>query len=592
VREDLSILESKKKYGDYLCKPLLFLALQIWMMGSLPTPEIWAGRIAKIGMLEEPKTLNIWLAADGWSRKVLRLMYNPLYIRDPESLEPIPWLAEEEPFYDADSLSYTIKLRPVKWSDGSPLTVEDVIFTANTITEFKIPRYFSNWEFISKVKAIDKRKVRIFLDRPKAIFLTRTIFTPIVQKKQWAKIVPKMRRAKNPLSELLKSTVERPVGTGPFILKKWEKRSHLYLAKNAHFFGRGKTLGGRLLGPYVDGMILKTYGTTDAAILAIRKGTIDTFWWGLQPGYLEDLREDRHIEIIPSEKSSLTYLGFNLRKNPFNEGHFRQAVATLIDKRFIVKRILHGYGDEMNSIVPSVNRSWYCPDLRGNSEGFSRKERVRAAYEILKRAGYTWEAPPIDPSGNPVKGEGIVLPNAEPMKSFTILTPTADYDPHRAVTGIMIQAWLNQLGIPATAKPMSFGALFHRVSALHRFDLFILGTGELSIDPDYLRNFFHSANDKAGGWNMSGYKNPHFDTIAEASSNTLDFEQRRQLIWEMQRMLVRDIPYLPLYTAKHIEAVRTDRFQGWVRMMGGIGNLWSFCLIRSKSTDSSVTPLE
>jgi peptide/nickel transport system substrate-binding protein len=62
----------------------------------------------------------------------------------------------------------------------------------------------------------------------------------------------------------------------------------------------------------------------------------------------------------------------------------------------------------------------------------------------------------------------------------------------------------------------------------------------------------------------------------------MDPEKRRELIWKMQGIIMSDVPYIPLYNPKHIEAVRTDNFGGWVQMLGGIGNTWSFCLLKPK----------
>jgi ABC-type transport system substrate-binding protein len=168
------------------------------------------------------------------------------------------------------------------------------------------------------------------------------------------------------------------------------------------------------------------------------------------------------------------------------------------------------------------------------------------------------------------------------METFTILTPPSDYDPNRAMTGIMIQEWLRMAGIPARSRPMAFSALTQQVNAHHRFDMFVLGYGNLSLDPDYLRNFFHSSNDRPRGWNASGYRNPDFDRIADKSSRVMEADARRELIWGMQRMIMNDIPFLPLYSPKLVEATRSDRFTGWVQMLGGIGNLWSFCRITPK----------
>jgi len=127
---------------------------------------------------------------------------------------------------------------------------------------------------------------------------------------------------------------------------------------------------------------------------------------------------------------------------------------------------------------------------------------------------------------------------------------------------------------------MAFGALLQQVKARHDFEAFVLGYGNLSLDPDYLRNFFLSSNDKPNGWNMSGYNNPEFDKIADQSAQTMDRDKRQALIWEMQKIIMRDVPYLPLYNPKLIEAVHKGQFTGWVQMLGGIGNIWTFCELK------------
>jgi len=566
----------------FISLPILVVIVLICIHTTLAGSEAWANRRIKIGLLEQPKTLNIWLATDSWSNKALNLIYSPLYTREPESLKLIPWLAEKDPEYDSTLLSYTIKLRAAKWSDGSELTSEDVAFTGNLIREFKVPRFYSNWKFIKKIEIVDKYTVRFFLKEPKAIFLTRTLTTPIVSKKEWEHIAEAARRSERPLTQLLNYGTQRPVGTGPFEFREWRRGAYLFMGKNEHFFGHGKKIQGRLLGPYIDGVVFKVYGTADAAILALRKGTADMFWWSIQPGYLSDLTNEENIQIFSSEKSALYYLGFNLRKEPFKDIHFRHAIATLVDKDFIVKRILQGYADRMYSIVPPGNAFWHAPNLPDYGKGLTREARVRQAHKILSEAGYTWKMPPINNEGKMVKGEEIILPDGNPMEKFTILTPPSDYDPNRAMTGIMIQEWLRMAGIPARSKPMAFSALTQQVNAHHRFDMFVLGYGNLSLDPDYLRNFFHSSNDRPRAWNASGYSNPDFDRIADESSSAMQVDERRELIWKMQRIIMNDIPYLPLYSPKLVEATRKDRFTGWVQMLGGIGNLWSFCQIIPK----------
>jgi ABC-type transport system substrate-binding protein len=539
-----------------------------------------AADLLKIGLLQEPKTLNIWLASDKWSRAVLSQIYQPLFIRKPETSELVPWLAAEDPVFNEQELSYTVKIRSAKWSDGSELTSEDVAFTGHLVQEFRVPRYGSKWKFVKKIETPDKRTVKFYLKKPHAIFLTRTLTTPIIQKAEWSKVMEDAKAKEKPLNALLNHEIKNPVGSGPFALKEWKKGAYLFVKKNPHFFGTGREIEGRKLGPFIDGIIYKFYGTSDAGILALKKGSIDMFWWGIQAGYLEDLQKQAEIALFTNERSALYYLGFNLRRPPFDEVNLRRAVAILIDKEFIMSRILQGYGVEMSSIVPPGNNFYHCPTVTTYGEGLSQDERVRLAYTILKEAGYSWEVPPVDAQGKVIKAEGIRLPNGQTMAGFTILTPPADYDPLRAMSGMIIQEWLRAAGMPATAKPMGFSSLIDQVKKRQEFDAFILAYGRLSLDPDYLRSFFHSRNDKKRGSNTSGYRNSDFDRISDQSAETMDPLERQKLIWEMQKILADDLPWIPLYNPKLIEAARKGKFGGWVQMLEGIGNLWSFCQLR------------
>ena len=538
--------------------------------------------IIKIGLPQEPKTLNIWLASDRWSRRILSQMYQPLYTREPDTLKLIPWLAEKDPVFEPENLSYTVKIRPAKWSDGSELTSEDVAFTGRIIKEFRIPRYFSKWKLIQKNRTPDKPTVKFYLDKPMALFLTRTLITPIVSKKEWLSSAEKAKNAEKPLTTLLNRKIKNPVSSGPFVFKEWKQGAYLFVRKNKRFFAAGKKIHGRLLGPFLDGIIFRFFGTADAAILALETGSIDMFWWGIQSGYLDDLKKSPDIHLFTNERSALYYMGFNVRTPPFDDVNLRRAVATLIDKDFIISRILQGYGEKMKSVVPSGNRFWYNKDVPEYAEGLSRKERIKKAYNILLKAGYTWEVPPVDTSGQVTHGKQIRMPDGQPMKKFTILTPPADYDPLRAMSGMIIQEWLKEIGIPASAKPMSFGALLQQVKVRREFDSFILAYGRLSLDPDWIRYFFHSSQDKKQGGNKSGYRNPDFDRIADLSARTMNRAKRQKLIREMQKIILQDLPFIPLYNPILIEAVRTERFTGWVETLEGIGNSWSFCQLKPK----------
>ncbi|MBI4799630.1 MAG: ABC transporter substrate-binding protein [Desulfarculus sp.] len=540
----------------------------------------WDQNILKIGVLEEPKSLNLWLAGDAWSNHVLQLFYQQLYVNRPGDLKKVPWLATGDPQYDPQTLSYTVDLRPARWSDGSPFTAHDVVFTGQLIQKFKVPRFYSLWSFVKSIEAVGDHQVRFVLNRPDASFTARTLATPLVQKTQWEPIVKQCLATKKPLASLLRVSLDHPASSGPFVLKSWRRGVFLHLERNPHFFGQGLSLDGRPLGPHIEGIVFKVYGTSDAAILALRKGSIDFYWNNVQPGYLRDIAGDPAIQVFRNQKSALYFMGFNLRRPPFDDLALRRAVAMLVDKRFIVTRVLQNAGEVMSALVPAGNAFYHLDQVAPYDQELTRGQRVQKAYEILTEAGYTWKTRPMDHAGRVQTCSCLLRPDGSEVPPLTILTPPADYDPQRAMSGMMIQEWLGQVGIMAAARPMAFGAMLEKVKGHHDYDAFVLGYGNLSLDPAWVSAFFVSKNAGKSGWNMSGYHDPQFDALAEKAAKTLDPEQRRDLVLQMQRMVQRDVPFLPLYNPLLVEAARNDRFQGWVPMVGGIGNLWSLCQLR------------
>ncbi len=572
---------SKKTRQRSFCRQSIPVFLALLIMATLATGcHKEKDGLLRIGLASEPKTLNVWLASDASSRAVLRLIYHPLYERDPKTLTFVPWLAESLPVYDPANMTYTIRLRQARWSDGQPLTSADVAFTVNLIKKFKTPGS-SRWKYVSRVETPDPRTVVFHLKKNFATFLSRTLQIIILPAHKWQAVADTAGQTQKPLAALMRFKNDTPVSSGPFVVRQWRKGAYIYLTRNPYFFGKGKIIAGHRMGPGIDGVLFKFYGTTDVAMLALRKGEIDMYWQHIQPGYMGILQKSPHIKVINSPKSAIYFMGFNTRRPPFNDLALRKAVAVLVDKQFIVTRLLQGQGSQMWSIIPEGNRRWYNPDLPRPGQGLDRQQRIKLAFRILSAAGYSWEKPPVDSRGNvTTQASALLTPAGKPLAPFTILTPPADYDPARAISGTMIQEWLREIGMPAMARPMEFGALIQQVKVRRNFDAFILGYGRLPLDPDYMRSFFHSRNDRPRGWNISGYHNPEFDRLATAAQREMDVQKRRKLVFAMQAIIAADVPYLPLYLPTLNEAVRTDRFTGWMPMLDGIGNRWSFCLLK------------
>ncbi|MBI4640968.1 MAG: ABC transporter substrate-binding protein [Candidatus Tectomicrobia bacterium] len=557
----------------------LFISLILLLFALAATPALPA--TLNIGMQDEPKTLNPFKAADVWSWNVIGQFYDGLYTRNPETFEVIPWIAEGDPEYDRATNTAIVKIKKnVKWADGTPFTAHDVAFTGNVILEFKVPRYLPSWDFITKIEALDDYTVKYTLTEPRATFFESTILGLVVQKKRWEPVIEEARKTKEPLTHLSEYQPKDLESSGPFKFVEWRKGSYVKIEKNPAYFATGMEVKGRKVGPYIDGILFKIYKTTDAAILALQKGDIDYIWWSIQPGYVAELMKDPKIKVTNNPENGLRYLAFNLRKPPFNDKAFRHAVAYLTDKEFIQSRVLQNYGIGMDNVVPPGNKFWFNVETPTFGKAMSRDDRVKKAVQILEEAGYNWKKKPgFDAKGNFVEGEGLIMPDKTPVKPFDILTPPADYDPLRAMSGMLIQEWLKAVGIPATSKPVSFGQIIQKVRTEMDFDAFILGW-RLGIDPDYMRTFFHSKYAIKDGNNSMGYSNPEYDRLADESARTMNKEDRRKLIFQMQQYIVNEAPYIPLFTEAKVEGHRSDRFTGWVEQLDGIGNGWSLMFVK------------
>jgi len=577
----------RKKYSRvrvFLGVWLVAISLALSTLFANPIPA-FSKTYLKVAILKEPRNLNPFMTSDAWTKKVISLIFQPLYLVDPDTQTLTPWLAKDQPVYNPDDKTVTFHLREMKWDDGTEFTAEDVVFTGEIIQKFRIPRYYAYWEFVEKIVALDKRTIRMTLKRPMAVFPRRSLTSWIVQKKKWAPLVKRAEKKlgasnREALKMIQTHMINDPVGLGPFKFSSRKRGAYILLVKNDHFFGRGKTISGRTLGPYIDGIIFKVFETLPAATLALKEGKIDFLWKGISQAFVQDLVPNPDVNVPMTLARGYRYLGFNLRRSPMSDLAFRHAVAYLINKDFIVKQILHDHGQRLDTFVPPSNAFYYDSNTPAYGKGMDRTKRTRDAYAILTAAGYKWEVPPLNAKGSLQKGKGLIAPDGKVVSNLTLITPPAHYDTEAAAAGKTIQEWLTDFGIPVSWKTMAFGSLLQRVKSKRDFDMFIMGWIGLSLDPDYLRRFFHSSYDASNQWNYTGYNNAEFNRLAELQAETLDLKERRRIVLRMQKLLTTDLPCIPLYIPHRMEGIRSDRFTGWVKQIGGVGNIWTFCMLR------------
>ena len=587
------------------------------------TTESIGPKIYKLGIFEDLTTTNYWayLGPDTtiWNSYVLSGGKPALYSLSDQRFDWIPSAANDFPTPVIEetvggTVFWTTEValkKGMHWSDGDDVTAEDFIFTAHTVRDLELS---GNWsssvdtEFFDHAEALDAYKLKIYFKQKPGLARWQfgLAFMPMLSKAFWEGIVAEAKNQGTIVEQqraLYAHVPENEPSAGGYIFEKWENGAFAEKVKNPDHYFEGSTIiqyangayseskpsvyefgaygepGGAkaldyTIGPFVDSSIYSIFGNQETAVLALKKGDIDFMLnpLGLQRGLQQQLKGQAGLETLENANNGFRYLGFNMRHSPMNIKAFRQAVAILIDKEFLTSTVLQGVAIPMYTTVPEANGFWYNPNVSLIGKDLSRSERTEQAVKLLKDAGFTWEKEPkVSENGTvEVEGEGLKLPNGDPMPDLEILSPSPGYDPLRSTFAIWIERWLNDMGIPAQAKLTDFNVIVEKIGDPDGFDIWILGWG-LSNFPDYLEAFFHSRHSEGDGLNRGGYSNPEFDSLAEQLLIETDLNAARDQVFKMQEFLADDLPYVVLFTTPLLESYRSDRLTfPYTATLGGL----------------------
>ncbi|QTA37592.1 ABC transporter substrate-binding protein [Thermosipho ferrireducens] len=592
-------------------------------VGLLLTLFIFGEAVVNYALLEDITTTNIWnllgSGSSAWNFYVQLWKYPALLTMNkdgmliPSAAAEVPKIVEENGMY-----TVTVKLRKdLRWSDGSPFTANDVVFTYNTIQELQIPG--GNWVGAyepTKVEKIDEWTVKFyFKEKTTMTIYYDTLMTAIVSKNFWAPYVEKAKKQENPVNWLLSQEVVDPAITalnlgkiekGAFVEVKRVVEKGFYLPEgeenlyyeNGGFVIKNPTTGFEwtsnnpapegsvklkvVNGPYIDKIIYRIYGNKAVALQALQKGDVDFVLnpLGLTSGEFESLKGVPGIKLTVNPSLGFRYLAFNMRKYPFNIKEFRQALAALIDRDYICNRVLQGKAIPLSTPVPPANTFWYNADVKTIGEGLSRGERYQLAIELLKKAGFSWDQEPvIDPSkaANPVvkRGKGLKGPDGKYVPDLELLAPSGEYDPMRATTAIYIEQWAKDLGLPIDVKLTDFNEIVTRAFDEVDFDMYMLGWG-IGRVPTYFKSFWKSDQSAPEGFNTPGYSNPEFDALIDEFEMADSFDEAVEAIKEAQELLAEDLPYIILFTTPIYEAYRDTIEFPFTDTLDGIQNYNGF----------------
>lgn len=481
-----------------------------------------------------------------------------------ENLELIPWLAESwEISEDQKEITFHIR-EGIKWHDGEDFTAEDVSFTFHVMgdPDYQGVRYGEvvapllgataykegTADTIEGIEVIDPLTIK---------FTFEEVYAPAIESCGFS-VIPKHIFEGNigaAQRDFTTSADFVPIGTGPYKWVKYETDQYVELARNEDWWGYQYGMGangeGTGKGPFVDTIFCKIMDQ-DTGLAAFLAGEVDAV--SVPIAEYDMIAEVEFAEMYEVPGGGFQHFSLNQYKAPFNDVKFRQAVCYAINRQGIIDNILDGHGIVQAS--PIWSESWaHNPEV----EPFPYDPEK--AKELLDEAGY------LD-----TDGDGIREYNGEPM-IFDLFYPTGNMV--RMASMPLIWQNLTAVGIEVRGELQDWPTLLGHVFPDDRkiepddFDTYLMGWS-LSIDPD-AAVIWSSKYEHPDGYNAYGYKNEETDALWEEGVKYVDPEKRKEIYYELEKILAEELPTIFLYNDNEIVAVNNR-----VKDVKIVSGLWDY----------------
>ena len=458
------------------------------------------------GNFTDVRTFNSMLSSDTASNQVIGLMFEGL-LNYRKNGDLIPALAADLPKTSSDGLTYTFKLRPnLKFSDGQPLTSDDVKFTYQLAFD-------SQYAAVASPRRGDLSKYIASIDTPDpqtVIIKTTQVFAPFLANHALYGILPKHVLGSMTAAQINTADFNTApsVTSGAFKFVKWDKGQQVTMARNDNYWAGA---------PYLDQWIYKVLPDSVAVTNQLKTGEIDI--GPVDPGQFDALKTTSTVAMSEFPVPTFTFYAYQLDPSKpagplFQDKAVRQALLYALNRDQIVSAVFFGHGTVANSVEPPT--SWAYKDKPATLIKFDKAK----AESLLDSAGWAKGA------------DGTRAKNGLKLK-FTMIT-NAGNKQRESMLQIMQQSW-HDIGVEATPSLIQFPQLVSQIVSIRTFDVFLVGFN-WAQDPD-VSPLYHSRNTAAGGFNGAFFKNDQADQLLDQALTTLDKTKRKQLYSQFQDLM-------------------------------------------------------
>lgn len=463
-----------------------------------------------------------------------------------------------------DNMTFTYTIRDdIVWSDGTPLTAEDVAYTLNL---YKNNNAYLPQNYLTlidgDVRMIDATHVEFDTLGPTGLYSGEApyMYDYILPKHIFEQVeAGNCPDGSDPCTPKSFDNVPN-VASGPFIIQEYEVGQFVRMVRNPEWTGTE---------PQVDELIFRIYRNEDALSQALKQGEVD-FAYFFSPNIFNSLIGEPNIETAIGKIPSFSEIGMNTGSAyqepegdfvPHGDGHpaltdvtVRRAIRMAINSQELVDRVLLGYGIPGNTIVPPVSiagaRYEPPPDVELAWD-------LEAASQSLEDAGY------VDSDGDGVRE--MPAGSLEPGRSLEFRFHVRTNEQTSVDSAPFISEWLAEIGIATEVIAVTSNRLGDIINE-GTYDLFSWGWYP-DPDPDSALSWFQCnqrpPDGSTYGNNDAYYCNPEYDRLYLEQQQALNPQERWEIVHEMQRIYYEDAAYAVMWYDPYLQAYRTDRFTGF-----------------------------
>jgi ABC-type transport system substrate-binding protein len=470
-----------------------------------------------------PTNLDPRIGTDAYSQHLDGLIFSSLVWHD-ENMNIAPDLAER--WETPDARTYVFHLhRGVKFHDGRPLEATDVKFTFDSILSGAVKTAKRGaYRMVESVEAPDEATVVFHLREPYASFLW-DLTRPGIG------IVPRGSGA---------NFAQHPIGSGPFRFVSMKTDEEIVLERYAEYFGdqtgaqtakadpppseiKGQRdalrndSGQASVTTAIERVRFRIVPDAIVRALELRKGSGDVEINSLTPDMVTTLAKERGIGVEEQPGTPVAYIGFNFDDPVLGRREVRQALAYATDRAAMIRYLLRGQAREAYSLLPA--KHWaYDPDLPRYEYDPGRAERM------------------LDTAGLQRGPDGVRL-------RLTLKTSTDASA--RLVAEVVAEEW-KRVGVALELRSLEYGTFYSDITR-GSFQAFSSRWVGGNNDPDIFEYVFSSKKFPPDGANRGHYRNPRLGALLDAARVETDRAKRKEILWEVQKIVAEDEPYLLLW---------------------------------------------